>query len=73
MMIDKTAVAGSELPVFGDESRSEIFRRSWVVKGNIDKLLGSKAQRGLLCRYYGIGDDLVRLDGQTEFPDQEAL
>lgn len=42
-------------------------------QGQYRQVAWIKSTTGTFVPLYGIGDDLVRLDGQTEFPDQEAL
>ncbi|WP_155118880.1 hypothetical protein [Lactiplantibacillus plantarum] len=42
-------------------------------QGQYRQVAWIKSTTGTFVPLYGIDDDLVRLDGQTDFPDQEAL
>ena len=72
MMIDKTAVAGSYLPVLATKADLKYLAEVGG-QGQYRQVAWIKSTTGTFVPLYGIDDDLVRLDGQTEFSDQEAL
>lgn len=72
MTTDKTIVAGSELPVLMTKSDLKYLDEVGG-QGQYRQVAWIKSSTGTFVPLYGIDDDLVRLDGKTEFPDQEAL
>ncbi|MCG0740118.1 hypothetical protein IMAU70004_03189 [Lactiplantibacillus plantarum] len=72
MTTDKTIVAGSELPVLTTKGDLKYLDEVGG-QGQYRQVAWIKSSTGTFVPLYGIDDDLVRLDGKTEFPDQEAL
>ncbi|APB87139.1 hypothetical protein [Lactiplantibacillus plantarum] len=72
MTTDKTIVAGSELPVLMTKGDLKYLDEVGG-QGQYRQVAWIKSSTGTFVPLYGIDDDLVRLDGKTEFPDQEAL